>query len=66
MTENVQNARLAEFDAALLEWIAATTGNRTGTRGTLTADRDRPNTYVQIVERHRSPPSGVLSGREAR
>jgi len=41
---------LAEFDEALREWTAATSGTRTVTRGTLTADRDRPNTYVQIVE----------------
>ena len=41
---------LAGFDAALSEWIAATAGARTATRGTLTADRERPNTYVQIVE----------------
>jgi quinol monooxygenase YgiN len=44
------SGNLAEFDAALSEWIAATAGSRTATRGTLTADRDRPNTYVQIVE----------------
>ena len=32
------------------QWSTATEGKRTVDRTTLTADRDRPNTYVQIVE----------------
>jgi hypothetical protein len=32
------------------EWSAKTEGRRTVSRSTLTADRDRPNTYVQMVE----------------
>ena len=32
------------------EWRSATEGKRTAQRGTLTEDRDRPGTYVQIVE----------------
>jgi len=34
------------------EWSTKTEGRRTAYRSTLTADRDRPNTYVQIVEFH--------------
>jgi hypothetical protein len=32
------------------EWGAKTEGRRTAQRGTFTVDRDRPNTYIQIVE----------------
>lgn len=32
------------------EWREKTAGRRTAQRGTFTQDRDRPNTYVQIVE----------------
>ncbi len=32
------------------DWQAQTEGRRTAQRGTLTKDRDRPDTYVQIVE----------------
>jgi hypothetical protein len=32
------------------EWRAQTEGRRSAQRGTLTKDRDRPDTYVQIVE----------------
>ncbi len=39
-----------EFEAVGDEWQAKTEGRRTATRATLTQDRDRPNTYVQIVE----------------
>jgi hypothetical protein len=39
-----------EVEALTDEWIAATEGRRSAQRGTMTADRDRPNTYVQIVE----------------
>jgi hypothetical protein len=31
-------------------WLEATEGRRSAQRGTLTIDRDRPRTYVQIVE----------------
>jgi hypothetical protein len=43
-------SRAAEFDALLDEWLERTQGKRTATRGLQTRDRDRPNTYVQIVE----------------
>lgn len=42
--------RIAEIEALTDEWLAKTEGKRRARRGTLTADRDRPNTYLQIVE----------------
>ena len=39
-----------EVEALSTEWQAQTEGRRTAQRGTFTQDRDRPNTYVQIVE----------------
>ena len=41
--------KITEIEALVDEWIAATAGRRSATRGTLTKDRDRPDTYVQIV-----------------
>jgi len=32
------------------DWAAQTSGRRTPTRATVTEDRDRPGTYLQIVE----------------
>jgi hypothetical protein len=32
------------------EWSARTEGRRTACRATFTADRDRPDTYIQLVE----------------
>ena len=43
-------SRADELDAMLDEWLAKTEGKRTATRGVEARDRDRPNTYVQIVE----------------
>ena len=42
--------RFDEVQALMDEWVEKTQGKRKAQRGTLTADRDRPNTYVQIVE----------------
>src|ERR1700750_2392574 len=42
--------RSDELDAVLDEWLERTKGKRTATRGVQTRDRDRPNTYVQIIE----------------
>jgi hypothetical protein len=42
--------RIGDVEALMTEWEAKTEGRRTATRGTLTADRERPDTYVQIVE----------------
>jgi len=43
-------SRADELDAMLDEWLAKTEGKRTATRGVEARDRDRPNTYVQIIE----------------
>ena len=42
--------RADELNALLDEWLEKTQGKRTATRGTQCRDRDRTNTYVQIVE----------------
>lgn len=42
--------RVEEIEALLDEWLARTQGQRTAQRMTLCADRDRPRTYVSIVE----------------
>ena len=39
-----------DVESLVDEWRASTAGNRTASRGTFTQDRDRPDTYVQIVE----------------
>jgi hypothetical protein len=46
----ITTTRPDEIQALADEWRAATEGKRSAQRGTLTADRDRPNTYLQIVE----------------
>ena len=43
-------SRADELDAMLDEWLEKTQGKRTATRGVEARDRDRPNTYVQIIE----------------
>jgi hypothetical protein len=43
-------SQAGEVDSLLDGWLERTEGTRTGTRGLQTRDRDRPNTYVQIVE----------------
>jgi len=55
MTQFVQliefrTSRIDEFTKVLDEWLASTEGNRVPTRGILTKDRDREDTYTQIVE----------------
>jgi quinol monooxygenase YgiN len=45
-----QTSRIDEFDALLEQWLAASKDWRTASRSLRTKDRDRPNTYVQIVE----------------
>jgi quinol monooxygenase YgiN len=42
--------RFDEVEALMNEWVNRTEGKRKAHRGTVTTDRDRPNTYVQIVE----------------
>ena len=39
-----------EIEALVDEWRGKTGSSRTARKGTFTQDRDRPNTYVQIVE----------------
>jgi hypothetical protein len=39
-----------EIQELVEEWSAKTQGRRTVDRSTLAADRERPDTYVQIVE----------------
>jgi hypothetical protein len=48
----VTSTRPEEIQELVDEWSAKTEGRRTVGRATLTADRDRPDTYVQIVEFH--------------
>jgi hypothetical protein len=43
-------SRADELDAMHDEWLEKTQGKRTATRGVEARDRDRPNTYVQIIE----------------
>ena len=42
--------RFDEVEVLMNEWVTKTEGKRKARRGTVTADRDKANTYVQIVE----------------
>lgn len=42
--------RFDEVDSLMNDWVTRTQGRRKTQRGTLTTDRDRPNTFVQIIE----------------
>jgi hypothetical protein len=46
----IETTRPEAVEALVGEWRTKTEGSRTAQRGTFTKDRDRPNTYVQIVE----------------
>lgn len=46
----VTTTRLDEIQELVEEWSATTEGRRTARRSTFTEDRDRANTYVQMVE----------------
>lgn len=46
----ITTSRLGEVEALMEEWVAQTEGRRSASRSVLTKDRDRPNTYVQVVE----------------
>jgi hypothetical protein len=48
LIEVVTNRR-EEIDALVTEWLEQTQGRRLARQGTLTKDRDRPATFVQIV-----------------
>jgi hypothetical protein len=42
--------KIDEYTAAVDAWLKSSTGWRTPTRSVLTQDKERPGTYVQIVE----------------
>jgi len=42
--------KVAEIEGLMNEWMAATAGRRSASRSLLTKDRERPDTYVQVVE----------------
>jgi hypothetical protein len=46
----IETTRPDEVETLVSEWQANTEGIRNSQRGTFTKDRDRPDTYVQIVE----------------
>jgi hypothetical protein len=46
----IETTKPDEVEALVGEWRAKTEGARKAQRGTFTKDRDRPDTYVQIVE----------------
>jgi hypothetical protein len=43
-------SRLGEVEALMEEWVDKTAGKRSASRSVLARDRDRPHTYVQVVE----------------
>jgi hypothetical protein len=43
-------SKFGEVEALMDEWVAQTDGKRKANSAVLTEDRDRPGTYVQIVE----------------
>ncbi|MGO8871901.1 MAG: hypothetical protein ACLQPH_10980 [Acidimicrobiales bacterium] len=46
----ITTTRPDDVEALVGEWRTKTAGRRTAQRGTFTKDRERPNTYIQIVE----------------
>jgi hypothetical protein len=46
----ITTTAIDEIQALMDQWVTSTEGKRKTQRSTLTADKDRPNTYVQIVE----------------
>jgi hypothetical protein len=45
-----QTSRRDEMDKLMDRWIAETQGKRSASRAVTTSDRDRANTYIEIVE----------------
>lgn len=45
-----QTDRIDEFNAITDAWLKESAGWRTATRAQLGEDRDRPGTYIQVVE----------------
>jgi len=46
----ITTTRPDEVETLVTEWRTRTEGHRTAQRATFTQDRERPNTYLQIVE----------------
>jgi hypothetical protein len=46
----VTTTRIDEVESLMDEWVRRTEGRRKTQRSVLTEDRDRPNTFVQIVD----------------
>ena len=46
----ITTTRLDEVESVMDQWVSRTEGRRRVNHATLTSDRERPNTYVQIVE----------------
>ena len=46
----IPTARLGEVEALMEEWVTKTEGRRGASCSLLTQDRDRPGSYVQIVQ----------------
>lgn len=46
----IETTRPDQVEALVGEWRSKTEGTRGAQRGTFTKDRDRPDTYMQIVE----------------
>ncbi len=46
----VTTTKVPEIEELMDEWLAATEGRRSARRSLLTRDRDRADTYVQVVE----------------
>ena len=46
----ITTTRPDDVEALVGEWRTKTAGRRTAQRGIFTQDRERPNTYIQIVE----------------
>ena len=42
--------KIAQVEELMSDWVAATEGRRSAHRGLLTKDRERADTYVQVVE----------------
>jgi hypothetical protein len=42
--------KVPEIEGLMNEWMAATAGRRSASRSLLTKDRERPDTFVQVVE----------------
>ena len=46
----ITTTKVAEVEELMSDWVAATQGHRSAQRSLLTKDRDRADTYVQVVE----------------